>query len=90
MVPPPNELSGIPGLGLVPDQEIRRYKLHPKPGSSCFEVLTHRRHQHRPFLGLCLCGSSKSCRLKRRHIYATVSSADAERTFSLYNTVLSK
>ncbi|GFO45581.1 hat family dimerization domain [Plakobranchus ocellatus] len=25
IVPPPNELCGIPGLGLVPDQEIRRY-----------------------------------------------------------------
>ncbi|GFO28847.1 hypothetical protein PoB_005535200 [Plakobranchus ocellatus] len=25
MVHPPNELCGIPGLGLVPDQEIRRY-----------------------------------------------------------------
>ncbi|GFO12400.1 hypothetical protein PoB_003890500 [Plakobranchus ocellatus] len=25
MVPPPNELCGIPRLGLVPDQEIQRY-----------------------------------------------------------------
>ncbi|GFO30249.1 hypothetical protein PoB_005675400 [Plakobranchus ocellatus] len=65
MVPTPNELCGISGLGLVPHQEIRRNKLHPKPGSSCFEVLTHRSHQHRTFLGLCLCGSSKSCRLHK-------------------------
>ncbi|GFO12652.1 hypothetical protein PoB_003915700 [Plakobranchus ocellatus] len=82
MVPPPNELCSIPGLGLVPDQEIRRYKLHPKPGSSCFEVLTHRGHQHRTFFGA-LVGCS------RRYIYATISSADArEELFAIQYCVV--
>ncbi|GFN82149.1 hypothetical protein PoB_000865500 [Plakobranchus ocellatus] len=77
MVPPPNELCSIPGLGLVPDQEIRRYKLHPKPGSSCFEVLIHRGHQHRTFFGTLPLRQYQILWVARRYIYATVSSADA-------------
>ncbi|GFO48150.1 hypothetical protein PoB_007465500 [Plakobranchus ocellatus] len=87
MVPPPSELCGIPGLGLVPDQEIRRYKLHPKPGSSQSSPTENINIGH--FLGLCLCGSTNSywwdsafaavpilIGCTRRYIYATVSSAD--------------
>ncbi|GFO29335.1 SET and MYND domain-containing protein 4-like [Plakobranchus ocellatus] len=45
MVPPPNELCGIPGFGLVPDQEIRHYIQNLGPAalkSSPTEAIKHR------------------------------------------------
>ncbi|GFO06329.1 hypothetical protein PoB_003283400 [Plakobranchus ocellatus] len=63
MVPPPNELRSIPGLILVLDQEIRRYIQNLCPAalkSSSTEAINI---EH--FLALCLCGSSKSCRLHK-------------------------
>ncbi|GFO13474.1 hypothetical protein PoB_003997900 [Plakobranchus ocellatus] len=74
MVPPPNELRGIPRLGLVPDQEIRRYIQNLSPAAMKSSPTEAINIEH--FLGLCLCGSSTSLGCTRRYIYATVSSAD--------------
>ncbi|GFO20663.1 CGG triplet repeat-binding protein 1 [Plakobranchus ocellatus] len=88
MVPPPNQLYGIPGLRLVPDQEIRRYMKDLGPAalkSSPTEAINIEHFWNSAFEtvpNLVACA--------RRYIYATVSSADAERSFSLYNIVLSE
>ncbi|GFO03919.1 hypothetical protein PoB_003042400 [Plakobranchus ocellatus] len=63
MVLPPNELCCIPGLGLVPDQEIRRYIQNLSPAALKSPPTEAINIEH--FLGLCLCGSSKSCRLHK-------------------------
>ncbi|GFN90574.1 hypothetical protein PoB_001708000 [Plakobranchus ocellatus] len=75
MVPPRNELCGIPGLGLVPDQEIRHYIQNLGPAALKCSPTEAINIEH--FLGFCLCGSSKPIGCARRYIYATVSSADA-------------
>ncbi|GFN97539.1 hypothetical protein PoB_002404500 [Plakobranchus ocellatus] len=91
MVPPPNELCGIPGLGLVPDQEIRRYKLHPKPGSNCFEVLTYRGDQHRKIFGTLPLRQFQIMSLSQGVIFMPqLALPMLERSFSLCNILLSE
>ncbi|GFN88389.1 hat family dimerization domain [Plakobranchus ocellatus] len=86
MVPPPNELCSIPGLGLVPDQEIRRYIQNLGPAalkSSPTEAINIEHFWNTAFEAF-----PNLVGWARRYIYAIVSSADAESSFSLYNIVL--
>ncbi|GFN74653.1 hypothetical protein PoB_000115900 [Plakobranchus ocellatus] len=87
MVPPPNELCGLPGLGLAPDQEIQRYIKDLGPAalkSSPTEAISIEHFWNSapeavPNLVSCT----------RPNIYASVSSDDAEseRSFLLYNRI---
>ncbi|GFO13164.1 hypothetical protein PoB_003966900 [Plakobranchus ocellatus] len=52
MVPPPNELCGTPGFGLVPDQEIRGYIQNLGPAALKPSPTEAIKIEH--FLGLCL------------------------------------
>ncbi|GFN86900.1 hypothetical protein PoB_001340600 [Plakobranchus ocellatus] len=81
MVPPPNKLCGNPGLGLVPDQA-----LHPKLGPAALKSSPTEAINVEHFLGLCLVALPNLVGCARRYVYATVSSADAENSFS-YTTL---
>ena len=88
MVPSPSELSDVPGLASVPEQELQRYMKDLAPTAlKCaptdvvnLELFWNYAFETVPNLTRCA----------RQYIYATVSSADAERSFSLYNLVLSE
>ncbi|GFO40496.1 hat family dimerization domain [Plakobranchus ocellatus] len=88
MVPPPNKLSGTPGLALQPYQEIRPYikDLGPAALKSSPTEAINREH----FGNFAFEAVPNLVGCTRRFIYATVSSADAERNFLLYNSVLSE
>ncbi|GFO23740.1 hypothetical protein PoB_005024500 [Plakobranchus ocellatus] len=62
---------------------------HQRPWSSCFEVLIHKAINIEHFCNFASEAVPNLVGCTRRYIYATVSSADAERSVSLYNIVLS-
>ncbi|GFO42832.1 hat family dimerization domain [Plakobranchus ocellatus] len=85
MVPPLNELCGIPGLGLARDQEIRRYIQNLGAAalkSSPTEAINIEHFWHTAFEAV--------PNLAGLHTATAVRSADAEESFSLYNIVLSE
>ncbi|GFN88472.1 hypothetical protein PoB_001497800 [Plakobranchus ocellatus] len=81
MVPPPNKICGIPGLGLVPDQEIIHYIKNlglAALKSSPTEAISIEHFRNSAYEAV-----SNFVGSTRHYIYATVRSADAERSFSL-------
>ena len=87
LLPQVKDLTGVPELSTVPQNEIRRYTTQLGPDALRHAPTTHLDLEL--FWQSCCTEVPALARVAKRYIFSTINSADCERSFSLYNLLLS-